>query len=182
MKDGAGVEDGLNVQEFARGSRLWSARLDLEPLQVEHAEEMAALLDDVGLHAYTGGEPASLADLRERYRRQATGRSPDGKQRWLNWVVRRRVDKRAIGTVQATVTREAGGSVAEVAWVIATPYQAQGYAREAAGTMVAWLRKQGVGAVVAHVHPDHHASQRVACALGLTATSTVVDGEIRWKG
>lgn len=97
-------------------------------------------------------------------------------------MVRRRVDGRALGTVQATVTQDASGTIAEVAWVIATPHQAQGCAREAASIMVAWLRKHGVSAVVAHVHPDHQASQRVAFAVGLTATTTVVDGEIRWEG
>jgi len=70
--------------------RLSGPRLDLEPLRVEHAREMAALLDDPGLHAFIGGQPASLRELQERYRRQVTGSSPDGLQRWLNWVLRRR--------------------------------------------------------------------------------------------
>jgi RimJ/RimL family protein N-acetyltransferase len=47
--------------------------------------------------------------------------------------------------------------------------------------MVGWLREQGVTTLVAHVHPDHKASARVAAALGLIATATVVDGEIRWQ-
>lgn len=142
---------------------------------------MAPLLDDPGLHVFIGGEPASLSELRERYGRQAAGRSRDGSQRWLNWVVRRREDGQAVGTVQATVTQEEDGLAAEVAWVVATPHQGHGYAREAAGVMVAWLREQGVGTVVAHVHPDHHSSQGVAQAVGLTATTTIVDGETLWQ-
>ncbi|MGZ4602692.1 MAG: GNAT family N-acetyltransferase [Kineosporiaceae bacterium] len=39
-------------------------RLDLEPLRVEHAEEMAPLLDDPELHRFIGGEPARLEQLR----------------------------------------------------------------------------------------------------------------------
>ena len=170
------------MQEFPDGPPLAGARLDLEPLRVEHAEELAPLLDDPDLHVFISGEPAGLSSLRERYRRQVGGRSRDGSQRWLNWVVRRREDRRAVGTVQATVAQEGNALTAEVAWVIATPYQGHGYAREAAWTMVVWLRSQGVGTVVAHVHPDHQASQCVARTVELTATRTVVDGEIRWQG
>ena len=167
---------------FPDAPSLASERLDLEPLRAGHAEEMAPLLDDSGLHVVMGGRPASLADLRERYRRQVVGGSPDGFQRWLNWVVRRREDRRAVGTMQATVAQRGNGQTAEVAWVIALPHQGHGYAREAAGSMVTWLREQGVRTVVAHVHPDHQASQGVARAVGLTATATVLDGEVRWQG
>src|SRR4051794_39935671 len=119
MTDG-GVAGKQNVQRFAHAVRLVGARLDLEPLQAEHAEEMAPLLDDPGLHVFIGGEPASPSELRERYRRQAAGRSRDGSQRWLNWVVRRREDGQAVGTVQATVTQEEDALAPEVAWVVAT--------------------------------------------------------------
>ena len=59
-------------------------RVRLEPLRVEHADELMPVLDDSMLHTYTGGEPADLAQLRARYRRQLVGRSPDGSQHWLN--------------------------------------------------------------------------------------------------
>lgn len=51
-------------------------------------------------------------------------------------MARRRQEGRAVGTVQATVTLENDVLVAEVAWVVATPHQRQGYAREAAGIAV----------------------------------------------
>ncbi len=40
---------------------LRASRLDLEPLRVEHAQEMAPLLEDAGLHLYVGGQPATPA-------------------------------------------------------------------------------------------------------------------------
>ena len=116
---------------------LAGTRLLLEPLRVKHAHEMAPLLDDPGLHAFIGGQPAGLRELQERYRRQLVGHSPDGSQHWLNWVLRRREDGAAAGTVQATVTEEQDGPVAEVAWVVAAPFQSRGYAQEAAQLMVA---------------------------------------------
>lgn len=161
---------------------LRSRRLLLEPLRVEHAEEMAPLLDDPQLHRFTGGRPATLSELRHNYCRQVVGASPDGSQRWLNWIVRREATGQAVGTVQATVLPGADGVVAEVAWVIATSSQGEGYASEAALAMTAWLRCQGVASVVAHIHPDHQASAAVAAAVGLSPTTVIEDGETRWQG
>lgn len=142
---------------------------------------MAPLLDDVGLHTFIGGAPATRGELKGRYIRQVVGRSPDGSQRWLNWVVRRRDSGQAVGTTQATVSEHDAGLTAAVAWVIGASQQRQGYAQEAAKVMVRWLRHQGVEVVVAHVHPQHQASIAVARAVGLAPTDTVVDGEVRWQ-
>jgi RimJ/RimL family protein N-acetyltransferase len=171
-------QDETVVGEIAA---LRTDRLDLEPLRVDHADEMARVLSDPQLHVFIGGSPPDVDQLRERYRRQVVGRSSDGLQRWLNWVVRRRDDGQALGYVQATVTQEPGGLSAEIAWVIGTAHQGRGYAREAAQAMAAWLRDQGVVQLVAHVHPQHRASNAVARSVGLVATDTVVDGEIRWR-
>ena len=161
---------------------LRGARVVLEPLEVAHAAEMSRLLDDHGLHTFIGGAPVSEPELAERYRRQVAGWSADRSERWLNWVVRRTVDDEVVGTVQATVTSSEDGLTAEAAWVVGTAYQGLGYAKEAASTMAVWLRRHGVVLLVAHVHPDHHASQAVARALGLANTGTWHDGEERWEG
>jgi RimJ/RimL family protein N-acetyltransferase len=160
---------------------LRSLRLRLEPLRVEHAEELAPLLDDPGLHRFIGGRPASVAELSDRYRRQAQGRSPDGSQGWCNWIVRRSSDAQAVGTVQATLSRSDGGLVAEVAWVTATAYQGQGYASEAATAMATWLRSKGASFIVAHIHPGHRASGAVAAAIGLSPSAAIENGEVRWE-
>lgn len=155
--------------------------LVLEPLQVAHAAELSVVLDDPALHTFIGGAPATEAQLVERFGRQVVGWSPDRSERWLNWVVRRRADDQVVGTVQATVTSVDGRLAAELAWVIGTAYQGQGYARTAAEAMAGWLRLHGVVVLVAHVHPDHPASQAVARGLGLTRTGTWHDGEERWQ-
>ncbi len=46
--------------------------------------------------------------------------------------------------------------------------------------MVAWLEGQGVESVHALIHPGNAASAAVARRLGMSATSVVVDGEVRW--
>jgi RimJ/RimL family protein N-acetyltransferase len=153
-----------------------TARLDLVPLSVAHAEEMATVLSSPALHTFTGGAPLTPAALRTRYERLVAG-SPDPAVSWLNWVLRLRSDAHLTGTVQATVT----GSEAEIAWVVGAPWQGRGLASEAARGMVAWLEEQAVPTVVAHIHPDHHASAAVATAAGLTPTDQWQDGEIRWQ-
>ncbi len=170
----------MDERDWPVAEPIVTLRLALEPLRVEHAAEMASVLDDGGLHHYTGGQPATPDELRERYRRQSAGRSPDGTQGWLNWVVRHRATGTAVGTVQATVSSDTDPPGAELAWVIATAHQRHGYAAEAAAGMAGWLDRQGIRRFTAHIHPDHHASGRVAERLGLAPTDTVVDGETRW--
>ena len=143
---------------------------------------MALLLDDPALHTFTGGKPATLEELRSRYAKQFIGPPPDSTHHWLNWIVRRRDNGQAVGYVQATISEQNGDLMADVAWVIAVSQQRSGYAREAARVMRDWLRLQRVRLVVAHVHPQHHASNAVARSIGLTPTAKQVDGELRWQG
>ncbi|MER6397767.1 GNAT family N-acetyltransferase [Kitasatospora sp. NPDC001603] len=151
-------------------------RLDLLPINPEHAEEMAAALADPDLYTFTGGGPATADALRARYARLAAG-SPDPAEAWGNWVLRLRADGRLTGYVQATI----GPDAAEIAWVLGTPWQGRGLATEAARALLDHLRASGVTTVLAHVHPDHRASAAVARALGLRPTDERQDGEVRWR-
>ncbi|MEV7524282.1 GNAT family N-acetyltransferase [Streptomyces sp. NPDC091371] len=153
-------------------------RLDLVPLHPSHADEMALVLADPALHAFIGGEPLSPDALRARYERLAAG-SPDPSAVWCNWVVRLRAGRELIGTVQATVTPARG--LAELAWVVGSPWQGRGFATEAARALAGWLRGLPVGRLVAHVHPEHAASAAVAAACGLRRTGHRQDGEVRWE-
>jgi hypothetical protein len=78
--------------------------------------------------------------LRRRHAAMVAGPGRPGEV-WRNWVVRRRADGAAVGTVV----------------------------------------EAGAGEIVAHVHPDHLASARVAAAAGLVATADEVDGERVWR-
>ncbi|MFD5144376.1 GNAT family N-acetyltransferase [Streptomyces sp. NPDC058401] len=159
------------------GSAIPGRRLTLLPLRAEHAGEMAAVLSDPALYSFIGGEPPTAGALRARYERMAAG-SPDPGVTWRNWVIRLDAEDCLTGTVQATVT----GDVAEIAWIVGTPWQRRGIAHEAARAMTGWLSRSGVRTVVAHVHPDHTASAAVAEGLGLAPTDRWQDGEVRWEG
>lgn len=157
-----------------------TARLELLPVRVEYAEEMARVLGDPALHTYIGGAPESVEQLRSRYEWWSAG-SPDPMVTWLNWVIRLRSDGHLTGTVQATIGPEDDGVVAEVAWVVGTAWQGRGIATEVAAALVEWLAEQPVHAIIAHIHPDHAASAAVAAAAGLAPTDRWQDGERRWR-
>jgi RimJ/RimL family protein N-acetyltransferase len=156
-----------------------TTRLDLLPLRVEHADEMAGVQGDAELYTFTGGSPPTVEVLRARYERMISG-SADPAVSWCNWVIRVRESGNLAGTVQATIST-AGTPVAEVAWVVGTSWQGQGIATEAARALVDWLRQQSIRSVIAHIHPDHHASAAVAAAAGLAPTEESQDGEARWR-
>lgn len=155
--------------------------MTLEPLRVDHADEMVGVLADESIYAFTGGAPPSRETLRARYEAQCRGQSPDGSEAWLNWVIRLTDTARAAGYVQATVTDDDDGRcVAEIAWVVGTSFQGRHVASTATRAMCAFLGGRGVEQLHAHVHPDHPASQGVARAAGMHPTDVVVDGEVRW--
>jgi RimJ/RimL family protein N-acetyltransferase len=160
---------------------LQTARLELEPLTATHAQEMAPVLADERLYTFTGGRPPTLGELRARYARQVKGRSPDGVEGWLNWILRRRSDDLAVGFVQATVSEDPGPATAELAWVVGVDFQGCGYAREGAEAAVRWLEEAGVQRFVAYIHPSHRASMGVARVLGMASTDERVDGEVVWE-
>ncbi|MGI9052105.1 MAG: GNAT family N-acetyltransferase [Ilumatobacteraceae bacterium] len=162
-----------------RAVALETARLVLTPLVATDAEVMVDVLGDEQMHEFTGGHPLSLEELRSRYRRLEVGRSPDGDEAWMNWVVRLGDDLRPVGVMQATVA--ADRSSADVAWEIGVTLQGNGFASEAASAVVDWLIARGVAEVRACIHPEHVASTTVASRAGLSPTDEWVDGEVVWR-
>ena len=156
-----------------------AGRLTLVPLSAGHVSEMAAVLADPELYAFTGGSPPTRQELLARYERWIAG-SPDPAVSWCNWVIYLRGPGCLAGTVQATIST-GDERAAEVAWVVGTPWQGQGIATEAARALVAWLGQQSIKTVIAHIHPGHQASAAVASAAGLTPTGRLQDGEMRWR-
>jgi RimJ/RimL family protein N-acetyltransferase len=147
----------------------------LDPLRVDDAAEMVQVLSAPELYSFIGGRPPTLGELTEQYRRQVVGRSVDGREEWLNWIVR--VDGAAVGYVQATVHQ---GDRAVIAWVIGRPWQGNGYATAAATELVALLRARGVRRIEAYIVPGHVGSERVASRIGLTPSGRLSEGEQLW--
>jgi RimJ/RimL family protein N-acetyltransferase len=160
-------------------------RLTLLPLRECDAAEMAIVLGDERLHEFIGGRPYEPSELADRYRRLVAGSGqPD--ELWLNWTVRlaTRDDRdrgQAIGTVQAGITMGGASPAAAIAWVVGMPWQGNGYASEAAQALVAWLAAWRPLTIIACIHREHLASQRVAERAGLAPTDREVDGEQVWE-
>lgn len=102
--------------------------MTLEPLRTSHAEAMFELLGDEAIYQYLDySPPPSVEYLRGVYARLEARSSPDGKDAWLNWVIRPR-GQPLVGYVQATITPSRS---AHVAYVLASKYWGHGYAHSA---------------------------------------------------
>ncbi|MDB5873902.1 MAG: hypothetical protein JWQ07_3344 [Ramlibacter sp.] len=112
--------------------------LTLEPQMAAHAGEMFALLSDPAIYEHENEPPVSLDWLRDRFARLESRQSPDGRQLWLNWVIRLPSSELA-GYVQATV--HPGGRAA-IAYVLASRYWGRGLARRAVEAMLGELGKR----------------------------------------
>jgi ribosomal-protein-alanine N-acetyltransferase len=141
-----------------------SATLRLEPLVRAHADEMFRPLSAATIYDYIPGRPpVSVAELRQRYHRLEQRRSPDGRQQWLNWVVRLSSGQCA-GFVQATIHVTLS---ADFAYVIAPEYWGRGVAFEACQAVLPYLaREGGVQALFSTVDPRNARSIRLLERLG----------------
>ena len=111
-------------------------RLRLEPQLAAHAEAMFVVLSDPAIYAHENAPPTSLPALRERYAKLETRRSGDGRELWLNWVLRQRGPGDLIGYVQASVR---DGGAAFVAYELGSTHWGRGLGSEAVAAMIGEL-------------------------------------------
>lgn len=148
----------------------------LRALTVSDAAAMVQVLADPSLYVFTGGTPPTVDELHRRYEIQTRGFSADGSETWLNFIV---VDGSSpAGYVQATIT----GDTAEIAWVIGAEFQGRGLGVTGARLLCSELASRGVHQILAHIHPDNAASEKIARKLGMKPTDIWQDGERRFIG
>lgn len=142
-----------------------TASLTLEPQVAAHAEEMFVVLSDPAIYEYENVPPPSLEWLRTRYAKLETRRSADGREQWLNWVIRLRGSE-LIGYVQATV-REDGNAM--IAYELASAYWGRGLARQAVVAMIAELcGRYQTRQLWAVLKRENHRSMRLLERLGFS--------------
>jgi [ribosomal protein S5]-alanine N-acetyltransferase len=125
---------------------LHTERLTLEPLVAKHAEAMFSGLHDPELFKFLAERrPESVEWLRQRYERLSMRQSPDGNERWWNWVVKLRCSRELAGYVQATIDE----TQAEIAYVVFRAYWSRGLGREAVAAMIQELYDVGVTTITA---------------------------------
>ena len=137
---------------------LMTERLTLEPQEARHAEEMYPVMCDPAIYEFENEPPKSMEWLRGRYARLASGKSPDGQELWLNWVLRL-ADGTVIGYVQATLDAPAR---ATIAYELGSTWWGLGYASEAVRCMLDELEQNyGVFDFYATYKKKNHRSAKL---------------------
>jgi RimJ/RimL family protein N-acetyltransferase len=145
-----------------------SMRLLLEPQMASHAEEMFVVLSDPAIYEYENEPPRSVESLRARFTLLESRRSPDGREQWLNWVIRLQTSE-LIGYVQATLRADGR---AMIAYELSSAYWGRGLGSEAVQAMLEELSKSyGVRKVSAVFKRENRRSMRLLEKLGFTLAS-----------
>lgn len=136
-------------------------RLILTPLKVDHAAAMFEGLLDADSYAFLPDIPLTdVAALATRYERLQRGRSPDGREIWLNWVIGFTDAPALCGYVQFTVQPYARRAL--VAYFVFAASRQRGIAHEAVAAALA--------EVIAHfplAHVDAEIDTRNAASIAL---------------
>lgn len=142
--------------------------LTLEPQTAEHAAEMYVVLSDPAIYEFENEPPASLEWLRTRFAKLESRQSADGKEQWLNWVIRV-PPSNLIGYVQATVRP---GGRAAIAYELSSEYWGRGLAFQAVQAMISELLVHyEVCSLYAVFKKGNHRSMRLLQRLGFSHAS-----------
>lgn len=155
---------------------LETLRLRLEPIREEHASAMFAGLCDDRLYRFIPDvAPASIEALQARYARLQSGLSPDGKERWLNWIVLQLSNAEATGYIQATIRKE---EPSNIAFVVFANCWRRGYAYEATTAVITHIfQRYEPTVLVAHVDTRNTASNGLVTKLGFRLVRTVASAD-----
>jgi ribosomal-protein-alanine N-acetyltransferase len=147
---------------------LFVGDLRLEPQIAAHAEAMFEVLRDPAIYEFENEPPWSVNEVRERFAELESRVSPNGREQWLNWVVRLPGGALA-GDVQATVHPDGR---ATVAYEFASAFWGQGHARRALEAMFEELASQhGVSQLAAVLKQANLRSLRLLQRLGFRLAS-----------
>jgi RimJ/RimL family protein N-acetyltransferase len=115
----------------------------------------------------SGALISSSARLYKRRRGMATFIGHWGLRGFGLWVVQRKSDGAFLGRVG--LWQPEGWPGMEVGWGLGRAYWGQGYAREAARASLDYgFRNYAIPKIISLIHPDNHASKRLAERLGET--------------
>jgi len=153
--------------------------LCIESLSIQHAERIIKYVQNPAIYSYIPGDPPSLSDLTKRIKFLAGGKSPDGSELWLNWVLVLRESNSPVGTFQATINPQQASSIA---YEIFVPYWRSGYGYEAAKAVVDHLfDRYPIPALTANIDTRNIASIKLVEKLGFENIDFLPDADF-FKG
>jgi ribosomal-protein-alanine N-acetyltransferase len=145
---------------------LLAGAMVLEPQRAAHAREMFRVLSDPAIYEFENAAPESEEWLTRRFASLESRRSPNGEEKWLNWVVRLPSGELA-GYVQATIGQD---GVAHIAYVLASRFWRQGIGSAAVRAMLEELNTAyRVVEFVATLKARNHRSLALLQGLGFGA-------------
>ena len=158
---------------------LRTKRLRLERLRADHADQVFEAMQDPALYTFVPQDPPEREALRARYAFLAGASSPDGRERWLNWIAFLEASATAVGHFQATVPPEAEASIA---YSVFPSFWRRGYAREMGLAVVEHLFEDGrCPGLFAEIDTRNEASLALVAALGFRRESRI-EGADFFKG
>ena len=147
---------------------LHARRCILEPLVQAHARKMFRVLSDPAIYEFENSPPATEEWLTKRYERLESRGSGDGKNMWLNWVIRLPSGELA-GYVQATVLPD---STSYVAYELNSRYWRQGIGSSAVQALLEELHEQySVKTFVAVLKAKNYRSKGLLRKVGFVPAS-----------
>ncbi len=155
---------------------LETTRLILRPRDMGDFDACLAMDGDPEVIRYVGPPWSNETEHRDFLRRRIQEACPPGLGYWS--IVAREDPTRFLGWVMLYPCSVAGAEV-EIGWRLKRAAWGRGYATEAAAPILAQGFAEGdMREVVADIHPNNHASLRVAEKLGLVFTGMVdYDGQ-----
>ncbi|TAG82602.1 MAG: N-acetyltransferase [Burkholderiales bacterium] len=132
---------------------------------------MFLVLSDPAIYEFENAPPVSEAWLVDRFARLEAGRSKDGEQTWLNWVIRLPSGELA-GYVQSTVL---ASGMAYVAYELASAHWRKGIGSAAVRVMMQELSSRyGVNTFIAVLKSQNYRSIGLLQKLEFVAASEEV--------
>jgi len=151
-------------------------RLQLEPQLARHADEMFVVLSDPAIYEFENQPPQSVAWLRDRYSRLEARCSADGREHWLNWVLRLHAGE-PVGYVQASVLAD---RQAFLAYELSSKFWGFGLAHEAVTRVMSELVDcYRVHRLLAVLKAANHRSVRLLERLGFGGATA--EGNTRYE-
>ena len=147
----------------------------MEKRRAAHAAELFEVLRDRALYTFLDeAPPESVEELAKKLARSESRLSPDGKEHWLNWIVRAESGEIA-GYVQATVeeTKETN-----VAYVFASKFQGRGIASASIRKMLEFVvARHNATPLLILTEAANLPSLRLAKRLGFTTAPQAYSAE-----
>ncbi|MDD9939652.1 MAG: GNAT family N-acetyltransferase [Myxococcales bacterium] len=147
-----------------------TVRLTAQPVVKQHAAVMAEVLRDPLTYRFLEEGPPSVSKLERQYEFLAGGKSPDGTEHWLTWILIPKDQTTPIGFVQATVREP---DTVHVAYLLAPAAWRKGYGYEAvSGMLEVVFARYDVARAVAEMDTRNVASIGLVEALGFRHAGT----------